>query len=285
MCAGQALQGDDWRGLWWGLTFVSRAHLAIVDAKRWESDPAAEDVLPVPVQDSGAKDSVARGLVAKAIERSAAPITPPRPPSDQNRSYRRAAYGFAAGIAATLALIAAAASLDLMPQAWRRPADTTRPDVALANARAHGTLRSILAIGGISPRGRAPAGISAAVALQLADRHLHGVDFPRDQGEASFWLRHALSLPLDVEAMRWSLTQLGAIHAAPDGFEPDYAKARVLWELASTFGDPIAMCFQATLYENGLGVPAHRALARAWYERARFNGGCPDLDAALARIQ
>jgi TPR repeat protein len=160
------------------------------------------------------------------------------------------------------------------------------PDVALTSARTPGSLRAVLATGGISPRGRTAVTVGPAAALLLADNYLHGTDgAARDQGEASFWLRHALSHALDHDSMKWSLTQLGSIYAAPDGFEPDYAKARLLWEISGALGDPVALCFNASLYEYGLGVAKHKPLARALYERARNAGGCRNVDDAIARTR
>lgn len=199
-------------------------------------------------------------------------------------SGRRAWISFAAGLATAIVLVGGLVAWRILPLGGKTDAAMT-PDIALAAARSSGSLRSILATTGTSPRGRASNGIDAATALALADRHLHGVELPRDPGEASYWLRHALSMPLDPEAMRWALTQLGTLHAAPDGFEPDYAKARLLWEVAGALGDPVAMCFNASLYEYGLGVAKHRQLANALYERARNAGGCPGIDEAITRTK
>lgn len=212
----------------------------------------------------------------------AAPVAKPVPAGVLSGG--KAWLAFGAGLATAMALVAGLVAWRLLPFAASGEAQMT-PDIALAAARSNGSLRSILATTGISPRGRPSAGVDAATALALADRHLHGADLPRDQGEASFWLRHALSLPLDPETMRWSLTQLGTLHAAPDGFEPDYAKARLLWEVASALGDPVAMCFDASLYEYGLGVSKHRQLAHALYQKALNAGGCPGLDEALVRTK
>jgi TPR repeat protein len=85
--------------------------------------------------------------------------------------------------------------------------------------------------------------------------------------------------------MRWALTQLGSIFASPEGFEPDFVKARMLWEVAGGLGDPVALCFNASLYEHGLGVTRHKDLARALYERARTAGGCSGIDDAISRTK
>jgi TPR repeat protein len=136
----------------------------------------------------------------------------------------------------------------------------------------------------MSPRGRIATTVDGATALRFADTYLYGnAETPRDQGEASFWLRHALSKPIDHESMKWAYTQLGSIYAQPEGFEPDFAKARLLWEISGALGDPIALCFHASLYEHGLGVPKHKDLSRALYEKARNAGGCRASEEAAKR--
>jgi hypothetical protein len=204
--------------------------------------------------------------------------------------------GFGRQVAAFLGGMAAAAvlvfgmvqykMLHWQPTAGSPAALVMAPDTALAAARNTGSLRAVLATGGVSPRGKVAATVDGPQALALSDKFLHGAeDAPRDQGEASFWLRHALSQALDQDGMRWALTQLGSIFASPEGFEPDFAKARMLWEVAGGLGDPVALCFNAALYEHGLGVPRHKDLARVLYERARSNGGCRGVDDAIARTR
>lgn len=223
---------------------------------------------------------------AVTVAKSNLPMTTPQPKTSPPGilSGGKAWLAFGAGLATALALVAGLVAWRLLPFGATSGGQIT-PDIALASARSNGSLRSILATSGVSPRGRSAVGVDASTALALADSHLHGVELARDPGEAAFWLRHALSLPLEPETMRWALTQLGTLLAAPDGFEPDYVKARLLWEVASALGDPVAMCFNASLYEYGLGVPKHRALANALYERARNAGGCTGLDEALARTK
>ena len=209
---------------------------------------------------------------------------------------RAAASGFGRQFAAFLGGMAAAAvlvfgmvqykMLHWQPAASAPAAFVMAPDAALAAARNTGSLRAVLATGGISPRGKTAATVDGPQALAFADKFLHGAtDTPHDQGEASFWLRHALSQSLDQDGMRWALTQLGSIFASPEGFEPDFAKARMLWEVAGGLGDPVALCFNASLYEHGLGVPRHKDLARVLYERARSSGGCRGVDDAIARTR
>ena len=55
----------------------------------------------------------------------------------------------------------------------------------------------------------------------------------------------------------------------PTALSPILPKPALLWEIASALGDPVAMCFNASLYEHGLGVPKHRDLrARSMSARA-----------------
>jgi hypothetical protein len=211
-----------------------------------------------------------------------APVAPSDLPRPARRGRQIAAFGGGLGLAALL-MFGLVQFRVVKLQPGGQVAGGT-PDVALTLAKNSGTLRTVLATGGMSPRGRAASGVDGVTALRFADGHLYGTsDIPRDQGEASFWLRHALTQPIDHESMKWAYTQLGSIYAQPDGFAPDYAKARLLWEISSALGDPVAMCFNASLYEHGLGVPKHRDLARALYERARNAGGCRGVDDALKR--
>lgn len=235
-------------------------------------------------------DTTAAALIRLEGGRSAAlpgtaltAVTLKAPARAKPRLVRQIA-AFGSGLAVAAALVFSLVSfrvIDIYPVG--KVAGGT-PDVALTLARNSHTLRSVLSTGGISPRGRATNGVDGASALRAADAHLHGTgQVPRDQGEASFWLRHALSQPIDHDSMKWAYTQLGSLYAQPDGFAPDYAKARLLWEIAGALGDPVALCFNAALYEHGLGVPKHRDLARALYERARGAGGCRGVDEALKR--
>lgn len=207
------------------------------------------------------------------------------PPAARGPSLIRQAAAFVAGMAAAALLVYGATNSRLI-NLGPGHAGARQPDVAVAAARSTTSLRAVLTTAGVSPRGRSAAGVSGDAALVFADRYLHGSDgLPKDQGEASFWLRHGLSQALDHTAMKWALTQLGTIYAAPEGFEPDYAKARLVWEIAGAMGDPVALCFNAELYAQGLGVPRHVELARTLYDRARNAGGCEGLDAAVARLK
>ncbi len=62
-------------------------------------------------------------------------------------------------------------------------------------------------------------------------------------------------------------------------------KARLLWELAGAAGDPVAMCFLGLLHENGLGSAPDKRTALQWYERSKLAGGCPQVDASIARVK
>jgi TPR repeat protein len=242
----------------------------------------------------GSKTRVLRDRDTGIALSSSRQLLATRPPGARARTSRGLAerlvnvkprewLGFAAGLALAFACVALLAMGNLLPVGPR----TAMPagEATMAAARADGMLRTLLATGDTSPRGRKASDVDLAAALTLADRHLHGAEAARDQAEAAFWLRHALSLPLDQTTMRWALTQLGTVYAAPDAGKPEFAKARLLWEVAGGLGDPVAFCFNAALYEYGLGAERHRDLAHALYQKARAAGGCAGLEAALARTR
>jgi TPR repeat protein len=223
------------------------------------------------------------GLPAKGQSTALAPMpTAPARPVGVGRQVG----AFFGGMAAAALMVLGLVQMRLLQWQPATAATVSMPDAALSAARNASTLRAILATSGISPRGKPAVGVDGQQALALADTYLHGsANAPRDQGEASFWLRHALTQAIDQDGMRWALTQLGSIFAAPEGFEPDFTKARMLWEVAGGLGDPVALCFNASLYEHGLGVPKHKDLARALYERARSAGGCSGNDDAISRTK
>jgi hypothetical protein len=225
-----------------------------------------------------------QAMAALPAATDVARATHPTPDTAPPASRARQAAAFLAGMAAAMLIVFGLSQARTWP--WLPSAAVTSGAPDLPTATQNATLRAVLATGGVSPRGRPAAGVGAEAALALADNHLHGHEgAARDQGEASFWLRHALSQAVAPEPMKWALTQLGTIYAAPEGFEPDFAKARLVWEIAGAMGDPIALCFNAQLYEHGLGVTKHAGHARTLYERARQAGGCSGLEQALARLR
>lgn len=145
-------------------------------------------------------------------------------------------------------------------------------------------ISSLIAAGSVSPNGTDAERSPPQKLLEEADANLHASN--GDKREAAFLLRRYLSGALGDERTLWALTQLGSLHADPPaGESADYVKARQLWELASSLGDGVAMCFLASLYEHGLGVQADRGLALQWLMRAKAAGGCRDVDAAIDRLQ
>ena len=147
------------------------------------------------------------------------------------------------------------------------------------------SLFDLFAVGPVSPRGVQARDTAAAKALENAQAALMTTGTTRDTDEASYWLRRFIISGGSDERTRRVLTQLGTTFADSANRAPDYGKARLVWELASAFGDPIAMCFVGTLNENGLGVPPDRKVALQWYERAKQAGGCPAVDDAIARAK
>ncbi len=148
---------------------------------------------------------------------------------------------------------------------------------------ADGLLFDALSVGALSPRGSSGAGVGAPRALENANAQLTGAT--RDTEEAAFWLRRYLAVALGNDRTMRALTQLGSVYAEPEGRSPDYAKARLLWEIASAAGDPVAMCFLGLLHENGLGGAPDRRAALQWYERSKQAGGCPQVDEQIARVR
>ena len=137
-------------------------------------------------------------------------------------------------------------------------------------------LLDVLALPAVSPRGVSAQGVDATQALARASALMTDTGAARDTDEAGFWLRRYLVAAhgSDKKLLR-SLTQLGSVYAEPTTTRgPDYASARILWEMAAALGDPVGMCFLGRLYENGLGVATDRAIATQWLDRAKDAGGC-----------
>ncbi len=130
----------------------------------------------------------------------------------------------------------------------------------------------VISAGPRSPRGVAAADVSLAKALQLAHALLHGSQAERDPEEAAYWLKHYLAGASGGDSVRIALTQLGSAYAQPVRGERDFTSARIVWELSSGLGDPVAMCFIGALHEHGLGVPQSSWSATAWYDRASVLG-------------
>lgn len=147
-------------------------------------------------------------------------------------------------------------------------------------------LAEILTVPDTSPLGRPAGGITLEEALRRADQGLYGADGTSpDRREAKYWLRKALSIGLGDDRLLWAMTQLGTLYATPDGEAPDYTSARVLWELAAAKGDPVALCFLASVFESGLGVARDTRQALGLYEQAKANGGCKGGDDSIARLK
>lgn len=64
------------------------------------------------------------------------------------------------------------------------------------------------------------------------------------------------------------MSQLGTILMRGQLGEPDYARAKELFERAYELGNPAAALRIGEMYEGGLGVPRDLAQAVAWYEKA-----------------
>ncbi len=142
-----------------------------------------------------------------------------------------------------------------------------------------------LVSGPTSPRGVNARDVPGTRTLETAQTLLLAPDGTRDTEEGAFWLKRYLQGALGDERTLRALTHLGSAYAEPTGRAPDYAKARLVWEMAGALGDPVAMCLLGVVHENGLGVARDRAKALPWYERAKKAGGCPDVDESIARAR
>jgi hypothetical protein len=155
--------------------------------------------------------------------------------------------------------------------------------MARSAAEAGVTLKDVFSLDKVSPRGRSAVDVDLNTALRLADEGLHGA--AADRQESAFWLRKSLALVLNQDEVKWALTQLGSTYAAPASGPADYTKARLIWEIAGAQGDPVALCFLGSVYENGLGVTATKATALGYFNSAKAAGGCRGVDDAIARLR
>lgn len=156
--------------------------------------------------------------------------------------------------------------------------------VPSAPAASAAELAPILNIPDRSPLGFVADDIDLTEALKRADEYLAS-DRPDARQEAKYWLRRALVIGLGDERLSWTMAQLGTLYASGEGGPPDYAAARLLWELSAGKGDPVSMCFLGSLYEHGLGVAKDRTRALAQFERARQRGGCPNVEQSINRLK
>ncbi len=246
---------------------------------------------PLPVRSS--PQIAASKAVAPAEQTHSLPAHTPkfltRPGEQAPRPYTfQRAFGMGFLVAAVLALASTFAlrgggdfaSL-MSPQATEPP--TTRVAERNDQPSMLTSLSAIVAVPEISTRGEQAATIDLAGALSKADQSLSGTS-NADKDEAKYWLRRSLALGLGEQRLVWALTQLGTLYAAPAVGAPDYASARTLWELAAAQGDPIALCFLASLHEHGLGGPKDEVRALVLYRNAKTHGGCRNVDQSIARL-
>ena len=161
------------------------------------------------------------------------------------------------------------------------PEPASKPEPKSAGVHTAPNLYDIFVSGPASPRGVPAEGVSPARALQQAHKLLHGAEEERDAEEAIYWLKLYLAGTSGGDHARIALTQLGSAYAQPIRGERDFASARIVWELAAAFGDPVAMCFLGAVHEHGLGVPPAQEIASGWYGRAAATGrSCASAEAA-----
>jgi len=227
------------------------------------------------------------------------------PPAVSSRAPRRASPPMTAAQATPvvgrnrLAMAASIALLALVPLALAAGIYQLGRDHGSSSARVRGTAETAVAqrssaatpvfaaltVGVTSPKGESASGVSDLKALTRASQLL-AAEGARDTDEAEFWLKRYMTGTLNDRQVTRAMTQLGSVYAdAAAGKPADFVKARYLWEISSSAGDPVAMCFLGRLFENGLGVGASRTTALQWYQRAKVAGGCAGLDESLARVR
>lgn len=250
--------------------------------KRQAQMPSAIAPPPLPVKPAAR----ATGMLASSTPPALPAHTPKfltRGNGDQGRPYAvQRAFGLGFLVAALLALASTFAFRGDAPGVAAPAAESPTVVAAPADQQAVTTLSAILAVPDVSPRGTEAGAVGLADALKRADQQLAGS--ASDREEARFWLRKALSQGLGEQRLVWALTQLGTLYAAPSAGLPDYDSARTLWQLAAAQGDPVALCFLASLHENGLGTPKDQVRALVLYRNAKTNGGCRNVDQSIARL-
>lgn len=130
-----------------------------------------------------------------------------------------------------------------------------------------------------------PEGVTASTIKGAALRYQHawaaekGGDGKPNPGEAVYWYGLAAR---DGDAK--AFTNLGLLLARGQGVpNADLDDAALLWWAAASRGETVAMFNLGTLWENGIGVVADLAKAKAWYQRAAAKGD-PEAQAALKRL-
>ncbi len=251
---------------------------------RQHQAPAAKPP-PLPARNALTRPAAAPAPMATSNLPARAPLFLTRSEREPRTTQRfQRAFGLGFLVAALFAVASAFAFRGnvtglLTPNDPNRAAATTpapTPDMVT-------TLSRVLAVPEVSTRGEEAGAVDLAEALQRADKNLAGTN-DGDKQEASYWLRRALALRLGDQRLVWAMTQLGTIYAAPASGAPDYAAARTMWELAAAQGDPVALCFLASLHEHGLGTAKNEVRALNLYRNAKAHGGCRNVDQSIARL-
>ena len=246
---------------------LQREASPLSDRFAWQPDEATTTQSPPPQQHATAPE-------ARKATTGATP-----------KGSRAGLFGLVVGTVLTIEvlLFAVKAYLPVPAGADTQPGRLIRTTLGTAGT-AEWRLTDTLQAGAVSPRGIAVQENNPEKFLALANASLHAPGGARDAEEGAYWLKRYVAASLGEERMLRALTQLGTTYAEPPGGPPDFARARQLWEFASAFGDPVAMCFLGALHEHGLGVVAENKAALHWYARAKASGGCPQLEESIARV-
>ncbi|MEO0730567.1 MAG: hypothetical protein AAFY64_09315, partial [Pseudomonadota bacterium] len=160
-------------------------------------------------------------------------------------------FGCIVTSAACVGLIKAAKiNHPLVPSVVRAAINATPPPSPVTVER----LTAVSDVPKRSPSGQNATAVGFDEALRRAETQLRRSDQSDGRVEAKFWLRHALTRYLDQPAAARAFTDLGALYANPGRGAPDFASAEALWTLAAARGNTRALCYLASMYQNGRGV-------------------------------
>lgn len=184
------------------------------------------------------------------------------------------------------AFVAGGTASAILPGQWAGTSPTSSQPIDGGAAPRTGDLLALIEPARTSPQGFDAASAEPQRLLERADALLATPPAGPDLEEARYLLRRYLALSLAQPRTLWALTQLGSLYAEPGtGKRPDFVRAAGVWEVAATLGDPVAMCFLASLQEHGLGTTGDRQAALGWLLSAKAAGGCPGIDEAIGRLR
>jgi TPR repeat protein len=159
-------------------------------------------------------------------------------------------------------------------------------------AKAAPSLYDYLVLGETSPLGTKASSAKLDTLFRVANSFLHGTDgHSANTIEAAFWLKRAIALGPDDEALKsraWALYELGNLASADP--QAGVGIARQLWELSGAWNSPgstLPSSPAAALALCNLGDLSvwekDNKQALIWYDRAR-KAGCTKASDAIAKL-